>query len=135
MIDQILVSAIYEEMYAQVPQQRASSPSEDPAVLELQHETQFQRQITYKEEIRLLSEYANYTIWYESHKRFNLATNLIIIEVKKNNSIDSCLDQLTACMSVVHAYRKDAQKQNSVVYGTASVDLSFRFCRIDNEGN
>jgi hypothetical protein len=135
MIDQVLVSAIYEEMHAQVAQQRASSRSEDPAVLELQHEMQFQRQVTYRGETRLLSGYADYTVWYESHKRFTLATNLIIIEAKKNNSTDSCLGQLTACMGVVHAYRKDEQKQNSVIYGTASDGLSFRFCRIDNEGN
>ena len=38
-------------------------------------------------------------------------------------------------MGVVHACRKDEQKQNSVIYGAASDGLSFRFCRIDNEGN
>ena len=37
-------------------------------------------------------------------------------------------------MGVVHAYRKDNQKQNSVIYGAASDGHSFRFCRIDNEG-
>lgn len=95
MIDQILVFAMYEKMYAQISQQWASSSSEDSAVWELQYETQFQRQIIYREEIRLLSEYVNYMIWYESHKRFNLVINLIIIKVKKNNFIDSCLDQLS----------------------------------------
>lgn len=135
MIDQILVSAIYEETHTQAAQQRASSQLEDPAVLELQHETQFQRQVTYGGETRLLSGYADYTVWYESRKRYNLATNLIIIEAKKINSTDTCLGQLTACMGVVHAYRKDEQKQNSVIYGAASDGLSFRFCRIDNEGN
>lgn len=89
----------------------------------------------YKGETRLLSGYADYTVWYESQKRSNLATNLIIIEAKKINSTDTCLAQLTAYMGVVHAYRKDEQKQNSVIYGAASDGLSFRFCRIDNEGN
>ena len=135
MIDQILISALYEEKHTQTTQQRASSQPEDPAVLELQHETHFQRQVQYSGETRLLSGYADYTVWYESQRRSNLATNLIIIEAKKINSTDTCLGQLTAYMGIAHACRKDEQKQNSVVYGAASDGLSFRFCRIDNEGN
>lgn len=104
-------------------------------VLELQHETQVHRQVTYRRETRLLSGCADYTVWYEPQKRFNLATNLIIIEAKKSNSTDTCLGQLTAYMGVGHAYRKDEQTQNSVIYGAASDGLSFRSCRIDNEGN
>ena len=134
-IDQILISTLYEENHTQTTQHRASLQPEDPAVLELQHETQFQRQIAYRGETRLLSGYADYTVWYESQKKSNLATNLIIIEAKKINSTDTCLGQLTAYMGVVHANRKDEQKQNSVIYGAASDGLSFRFCRIDNEGN
>ena len=135
MLDQILVSAIYEETHTQTTQQQASSQPGGPAVLELQHETRFQRQVTYEGETRLLSGYADYTVWYESEKRAKLATNLIIIEAKKTSTTDACLGQLAACMGVVHACRKDEQKQNSVIYGVASDGLSFRFCRIDNEGN
>lgn len=32
-------------------------------------------------------------------------------------------------------HRKDERRQNSVIYGAASDSLTFRFCRIDNEGN
>lgn len=134
-LDQILISALYEENNTQTTQHRASSQPEDPAVLELQHETQIQRLVTYGGKTRLLSGYADYTVWYESQGRSNLAINLIIIEAKKFNLTDSCLGQLTAYMGVVHAYRKDEQKQNAVIYGAASDGLSFRFCRIDNEGN
>ena len=134
MIDQILISAVYEEKHTQTTQQRASSQSEDPAVLELQHETHFQRQVQYSGETRLLSGYADYTVWYESQRRSNLATNLIVVEAKIN-STDTCLGQLTAYMGIAHACRRDEQKQNSVIYGVASDGLSFRFCRIDNEGN
>ena len=134
-IDQILISAVYEENHTQTSQQRDPSQPEDPAILGLQHETQIQRQVTYKGETRMLSGYADYTVWYDSQKGSNLATNLIIIEAKKANSTDTCLGQLTAYMGVVHAYRKDEQKQNSVIYGVASDGLSFRFCRIDNESN
>ena len=119
----------------QTTQQRAPSQPEEPAVLELQHETQLKRQVIYDGETRLLSGYADYTIWYKSPKKANLATNLIIIEAKKINSTDTCLGQLTAYMGLVHACRKDEKKQNSVIYGAATDGLSFRFCRIDNEGN
>ena len=134
-LDQILISALYEENHAQTTHQRASSQPEDPAVLELQHETRFQRQVTYQGETRLLSGYADYTVWYDSQKRSKFATNLIIVEAKKMNSTDTCLGQLTAYMGLVHAYRKDEQKKSSVIYGAASDGCSFRFCRIDNEGN
>jgi hypothetical protein len=134
-IDQILISALYEEIHTQTTQHRASSQAEDPAVLEIQHEKQFQRQVAYRGKTRLLSGYADYTVWYEPQKTSNLATNLIIIEAKTINSTDTCLGQLTAYMGVVHANRKDKQKQNSTIYGAASDGLSFRFCRIDNEGN
>ncbi|KAL9100452.1 MAG: hypothetical protein Q9163_004176 [Psora crenata] len=132
-IDQILVSAIYEEMQPQVDQERASQPL-DPAVLELQHETPFQRPITYKGQARLLTGYADYTICYTPQEGLNLATNLIIIEAKKVGYTDTCLGQLAACMGVVYASRKDENKQNAVVYGIASDGLTFRFSRIDNDG-
>ena len=134
-IDQILISAVYEENHTQTTQQRASSQPENPTVLELQHETQIQRQVTYEGKTRLLSGSADCTVWYESLKKSSLATNLIIIEAKKANSTDTCLGQLTAYMGVVHACRKDEQRQNSIIYGAASDGLSFRFCRINNEGN
>lgn len=156
-IDQILISAVYEERQTQQQQQqrtqrRASSsqPEEEkeeeeaeeaprpaPAVLELQHETPFQRQVRYGGESRLLSGYADYTVWYEAQRKGNLATNLIVIEAKKSNATDTCLGQLTAYMGIAHARRKedDERKQNAVIYGAASDGLSFRFCRIDNEGN
>ena len=134
-IDQILISALYDENRSPTTQHRASSQPEDPAVLELQHETKMQREVAYQGEMRLLSGYADYTVWYEPQKKSSLATNLIIIEAKKINFTDTCLGQLTAYMGIVHAKRKDEQKRNSAIYGAASDGLTFRFCRIDNEGN
>lgn len=134
-IDQILISALYEENHTQTTQHRASSQPEDPAVLELQHETQFQRWVAYRGETRLLSGYADYTVWNEPQKEFNLAINLIIIGAKKINSTDTCLGHSTAYMGVVHTNREDEQKKNSIIYGAASDGPSFRFCHIDSEGN
>ena len=83
----------------------------------------------------MLNGFADYTVWYEPPKKANLATSLIVIEAKKINFTDTCLGQLTAYMGIAHACKKDEGKENSVVYGAASDGLSFRFCRIDNEGN
>ena len=88
-----------------------------------------------KGETRLLSGFADYTVWYESPTKSKLATNLIIVEAKKLNFTDTCLAQLTAYIGVLHARRKDEKKQNCVIYGVATDGLTFRFVRIDNEGN
>ncbi|KAL9102239.1 MAG: hypothetical protein Q9163_002599 [Psora crenata] len=134
-IDQILVSAIYEEMQLQAAQNRASSQPGDPTALEMHHKMLFQRQVTYKRKTRLLSGYADCTVWYQSPKGYNLATNLIIVDAKKTHFTDSCLSQLVAYMGVVYTLRKDQNEQNPIVYGVASDGFTFRFCRIDNKGN
>lgn len=133
-IDQILISAIYEEN--QDSRQRpASSPKEDPAVLELRHETPLQRQVTYDGQPRLLSGFADYTVWYDSYNKGSLSTNLIIVEAKKLNATDTCLGQLTAYMGLVHETRREQHKKNCVVFGAASDGLTFRFLRVDNDSN
>ncbi len=135
-IDQILISAIYDENQIQNTQQQSSSQTKsDPAILELQHETQLQRQVTFRGDQWLLSGFADYTVCYDPDKNTNFATNIIIIEAKKTGFTDACLGQLTAYMGLVHSYRKDERKQNAVVYGAASDGLIFRFLRIDNDGN
>ena len=99
-IDQILISALYDESRMENTQKQSSSQADDPAILELQHEALLQRQVTFQEEQRLLSGFADYTVWYDSEMKTKFATNLIIIEAKKDGSTDTCLGQLTAyiCM-------------------------------------
>ncbi len=82
-----------------------------------------------RKKTRLLSGYADYTVWNESQRIS------IIIEAKRINSTDTCLGQLTSYMGVVHTSRKDEQKQSPIVYGGASGGLPFRFYHIDDEGN
>jgi hypothetical protein len=127
------MSALYEENQSGTAEK--SAEVEDPAVLEFRHETQLQRTVIYGGEPRLLSGYADYTIWYEPAQKSNIATNLIIVEAEKRDSTDTCMGQLASYMGLVHATRKDQGKQNCVIYGAASDGCSFRFCRIDNEGN
>lgn len=134
-IDQIIISALYDENLTQDTQKQSSLHTGDPTILELQYEAQLQRQVTFRGEQRLLSGFADYTIWYDSEKNTKFATNLIIIEAKKVGATDSCLGQLTAYMGIVHACRKEEGKQNCNVYGASSDGKTFRFCRIDNNGN
>ncbi|KAL9046812.1 MAG: hypothetical protein Q9214_000454 [Letrouitia sp. 1 TL-2023] len=77
----------------------------------------------------------DYSVWYDPKRKSTLDTNLIIVEAKKAGSASACLGQLTAYMGAVHAFKKDEQKENSIVYGVASDGLEFRFCRINNQSN
>lgn len=137
-IDQILISAIYEENFTKTKYQDAAdsqpqSLQEDPALLHLQHETQILRKVKFEGEDRLLSGFADYTVWYDARKS-TLATNLIIVEAQKLGGTDMCLPQLSAYMGAVHDIRKEEGKTNSTVFGAASDGNLFRFCRVDNDG-
>lgn len=134
-IDQIIIAALYDEILTQDTQKQSSSHTNDPTILELQYKAQLLRQVTFRGEQRLLSGFADYMIWNDSDKNTKFATNLIIIEAKKVGSTDKCLGQLTAYMGIVHSCRKDGGKQNCSVYGATSDGFTFRFCRIDNNGN
>jgi hypothetical protein len=63
-----------------------------------------------------------------------MATNLLIVEAKRQYYTDAALPQLASYMGIVHASRKAQSKENSIVYGAASDGSNFRFCRIDNNG-
>ena len=130
-IDQILISAIYEENKEKgITQAGRPHSDDDPAVLELQYETAIERQVTFRGKPRLLKGNADYTVWYDNQTA-TLATNLIIVEARRGESPDLCVGQLTAYMGAVHACRKDEGKRNALVYGVASDGNAFRFVRID----
>ena len=132
-IDQILIGAMYEESHHRSQSLGHDTISEeDPAILQLQLETTLQLEVTYRHEKRLLSGVADYTVWYESVEKDRLATNLVIIEAKRQHDTDMALSQLAAYMSIVHTSRKQAVRQNSTIFGVASDGAGFRFCRIDN---
>lgn len=131
-IDQIMISAVYEESFSQ-SSPHASSNLKGQAVLGLQHETRMQKEVLFKGERRLLSGAADYTVSYEPENTSSLPTNLIIVEAKRTGSTDFCLGQLTAYMGIVHSCRKDEKKENCIVYGAASDGSTFRFCRINND--
>jgi hypothetical protein len=151
-LDHILICSMYEEgnrsdrLLKQDKDERPSYPphshpsilntstKEDPAKLELQHETPLSRRVSHNGETKLLTGFADYTIWYDSAKKNTLATNLLIVEAKRRFQTDAALPQLVAYMGLIHTQRKEESKQNCVVYGASSDGLDFRFCRIDNDG-
>jgi hypothetical protein len=90
--------------------------------------------VTYKGETKLLSGFADYSVWYASARKETLATNLLIIEAKRRYGTDNALPQLASYMGIVHATRKEESKENCVVYGASSDGIAFRFCRINNDG-
>ncbi|KAI4266076.1 MAG: hypothetical protein L6R38_008972 [Xanthoria sp. 2 TBL-2021] len=134
-IDQIVISALYEENQSTLLVREKEKGTSEPAQLELQHEVQFSKQVTLRGQPRMLNGFCDYTIFYEPRTQSALATNVVIVEAKKAHATDTCLGQLTAYMGVVHTSRKEEKRANSVVFGVASDGLSFRFLRIDNESN
>jgi hypothetical protein len=115
----------------------------------LQFETELKQPVVYKNERRLLSSFADYSLWYPDEN--TPSANLIIVEVKKFGTSDSAVGQLLAYMgklnqylklfnifllmfaAVVHQTRKDQGKRNTVVYGITTDGSSFRFYQIDIE--
>lgn len=114
----------------------ADTEQEEPAALELLHETPLSRIVTHNGETKRLSGFADYSVWYDPRKKGNdkMATNLLIVKAKRQYYTDAALPQLASYMGIVHVSRKDESKENCIVYGPASDGKSFRFCRIDNDG-
>lgn len=151
-LDQILISSLYEESKQFKDDEDTSNPShahpsstsdtntqdttrqEDPAELELLHEMPFSKLVTYEGQTRLLTRSADYSIWYDNASKKTLATNPLFVEAKRRYQTDASLPQLVAYMGIVHATRTEESKQNCVVYGIASDGRDFRFCRINNDG-
>ncbi len=149
-LDQIIICSLYEEgnaPYQQQGQDKRSnnvahahpstsntSTEEEPAKLELLYEIQLSRLVTHEGEIKLLSGFADYSVWYDSSKKKTLATNLLIVEAKRRYGTDTALPQLASYMGIIHTVRKEESKDNCVVYGASSDGIAFRFCRIGNNG-
>ncbi|RFU24436.1 hypothetical protein B7463_g11898, partial [Scytalidium lignicola] len=137
-IDQILVSALYEENEAQghgkgKGQSNADDPDE-PAKLQLVHEMPILKEVLHEGEKKMLSGYVDYTIWYDIRDKKSLATNLVIVEAKRAPLSLSAMAQLAAYMGVIHTTRKEKGKQNCLVYGLLSDGKNFVFSRINNDG-
>ena len=120
----------------QSPKRATNTEGEDPALLELLHETPLSRIVTHRGRTKRLCGFADYSIWYDRSRegRATMATNLLIVEAKRQWYTDAALPQLASYMGIVHTARKEKSKQNCIVYGITSDGRSFRFCRIDNDG-
>jgi hypothetical protein len=105
-------------------------------MLELLHETPLSRVVTHQGQTKRLCGFSDYSVWYDRSRKgvATMATNLLIVEAKREGYTDTAIPQLICYMGIVHAARKDASKENCIVYGAASDGRNFRFCRIDNDG-
>ncbi|RDL33938.1 uncharacterized protein BP5553_08306 [Venustampulla echinocandica] len=144
-LDQLLIWCLYEE--GQIPAQEHEQPEntngsasphlpteEDPAKLELLHDMPLSKVVRHEGETKLLSEFADYSVWYDRAAKKTLATNLVILGSKRYPCTDAALPQLRCYMGIIHSTRKEESKENCVVYGAVSDGKTFRFCRIDNDG-
>lgn len=116
---------------------------DDPAVLELQHETQSQRQVTFRGQV-VIRKAVNrirglHGLVHTTRRRHTvLRPTSSSLKPTKVGSTDTCLGQFngihegSACLYVG---RTSEDKTLSSTYGAASDSLTFRFCRIDNEVN
>lgn len=148
-LDQILISAIYEESNREMMEApkdqdlrtRLSHLSvssaeipEDPAKLQLLRKTPLSKTVIHRGEKRLLSGFADYGLFYDGSNSKALPTNFVIVEAKQQYCPDMELPELAAYMGVIHTTRKEDSKQDCVIYGMATDGNLFRFCRIDNDG-
>lgn len=144
-LNELIISSLYREGLVLTQQERITSshlhPSEsaseeDPARLELIYNLPLSRVVTHRGETKLLSGFADYSIWHghDSTKNIqSLATNFLIVKVKRWNTVVSTTPELAAYMGIVHKHRV-ALKQDAVVYGLTSDGRYFHFHRIDNDG-
>ena len=132
-IDQILVAALDEQ--DPVRQATTAGQADYPQPLKLHFETQLQRKVMHEDKKYLLSGYADWTFSYTTGRRPQPLANLLVIEAKRAYSADTAQPQLACYMGLVHASRKEAEKENAIVYGATTDGKYYRFCRIDNDGN
>lgn len=138
-LDQILITAVYEESKRADPAQDENAHvhhahPEDPARLELLHEVPLSAEVIHRGEQRLLTGFADYTLFYDTSTSDSLATNLVIVEAKRRGGTDLALPQLIAYLGIVHSARKEQKKENAVVFGIISDGNVFRFSRVANDG-
>ncbi|KAI9767531.1 MAG: hypothetical protein M1840_005568 [Geoglossum simile] len=108
--------------------ERPVTPTEAKPV-QLQFETPLKFLVEYKGQKRLLTGFADYSLWYDEE---DMGTNLVVVEAKRHGNAGSALAQCLAYMAIVHETRKKAHKRHKVVYGVCTDGLQYQFLRIDN---
>ncbi|KAI9778688.1 MAG: hypothetical protein M1839_007919 [Geoglossum umbratile] len=113
------------------PALRPTTPPSGPVQITLQFETELKYPVKYKNQTRMLSGIADYTVWYDSAEC--VGTNLIIVEAKRRRLTGEAAGQVLAYMGVVHRTWLQEGRRNAVVYGISTDGDEFRFWRIDND--
>lgn len=97
--------------------------------LQLQLETPLKCLVEYEGKPRMLTGFADYSIWYDE---IDLGTNLVVIEAKRDGYTGSARSQCLAYMGIVHTVRRSSQRMHKVIYGICTDGTQYRFLRIDN---
>ncbi|KAI9762260.1 MAG: hypothetical protein M1840_001439 [Geoglossum simile] len=113
------------------PALRPTTPLSEPAQITLQFETELKYPVKYKDQTRMVSGIADYSLWYSNVE--SVGTNLLIVEAKRRRMTGAVAGQVLAYMGVVHKARLQEGRRNAVVYGISTDGDEFRFWRIDNE--
>lgn len=106
LLDQIRIAPLYEE--------NLTSQSGQDGALQMHHahppkakapidKIQLSRRIVFKGEERILTGFADYSLYFESQTKAAFATNLIIVEAKKIGFADGALPQLVSYIGIVFA--------------------------------
>ena len=82
---------------------RPTTPLPEPASLTLQFETELKFPVSYKNESRILSGVADYTLWYDRYE--SMGTNLVAVEAKKRWSTGLANAELIAYMGKQHSVK------------------------------
>jgi hypothetical protein len=80
---------------------RPTTPSPEPAQISLQFETEVKYPVEYKNQKRMLSGVADYTLWYDSYE--SAGTNVVVVEAKRRGWTIKAVGQLIAYMGGLYS--------------------------------
>lgn len=83
------------------PALRPTTPSPEPAQISLQFETELKCPVEYKNQKRMLSGVADYTLWYDTYE--SAGTNLVVVEAKRRRWTVKAVGQLIAYMGELYS--------------------------------
>jgi hypothetical protein len=82
------------------PALRPTTPLSRPAQITLQFETELKYPVKYKDQMRMLSGVANYSLWYDNAQ--SVGTNLLVVEAKRRRMTGAAAGQVLAYMGELY---------------------------------
>jgi hypothetical protein len=82
------------------PALRPTTPLSWPAQIALRFETELKYPVKYKDQMRMLSGIADYSVWYDNTE--SVGTNLLIVEAKRRRMTGAAAGQVLAYMGKLY---------------------------------